>query len=117
MHAGAHHQHEFPIRLDVESREDAFVISALLPGLNPEDVNIQITEEIVTIQGELKLEEDEKATWLLRERSRGRFSRSIELPVSLDAEKAKASFENGILTLTIPKAAEARPRTIQVNVK
>ncbi len=51
IHAGAHHQHEFPIRMDVESREDVFVISALLPGFKPEDVNIQITEEVVPNPG------------------------------------------------------------------
>jgi HSP20 family protein len=117
MHHEGHHQHDFPIRMDVESREDVYVISALLPGFKPADIEIQIAEGVVSIQGELKLDEDEKATWLVRERPRGRFSRSIELPASMDAENAKASFENGILTLTIPKAAEARPKTIKVNVK
>jgi HSP20 family protein len=113
----AGHRHEFPIRMDVESREDAYVISALLPGFKPADIEIQIAEGVVSIQGELKLDEEEKATWLVRERPRGRFSRSIELPTSMDAENAKASFENGILTLNIPKAPEARSKTIKVNVK
>ena len=114
-HAG--HRHDFPIPMDVESREDAFVVSAMVPGIKAEDVNIQIEGEILTIEGELKFEEDEKANWLMRERPRGRFSRKIELPTLLDAEKAKASFENGILTLHIPKAPEARPKTIKVNIK
>jgi HSP20 family protein len=112
-----HRRYGFPIPVDVESREEAFVISAMLPGLKPEDVEIQIEKEVVTISGELKLDEDEKTTWLLRERPRGHFSRSLELPAGLDAEKAKAGFENGILTLTIPKSPEARPKTIKVNVK
>jgi len=111
------HRHEFPIRMDVESREDAYVISALLPGFKPADIEIQIAEGVVSIQGELKLDEEEKATWLVRERPRGHFSRSIELPGSMDADNAKASFEDGILTLTIPKSPEARPKTIKVNVK
>ena len=115
-HEGAH-RHNFPIPMDVESREDAFVISAMLPGIKPEDVDIQIAQETVTIQGEIKLEEDEKTSWLLRDRPRGRFSRSLELPAGLDAEKAKASFEHGILTLNIPRSPEARPKTIKVNVK
>jgi HSP20 family protein len=116
MHAEGH-RHGFPIPMDVESREDAFVISALLPGLKAEEVNIQIEGETVAIDGEIKLEADEKADWLLRERPRGRFSRKIELPAALDAEHAKASFADGILTLTIPRSPEARPKTIKVNVK
>ena len=116
-HHEGHHMHHFPIPMDIESREDAFMISALLPGLKPEEVDIQIAGETVTIQGEIKLDEDEKTTWLLRERPRGSFSRSLELPTGLDAENAKASFENGILTLHIPKSPEARPKTIKVNVK
>jgi len=116
-HHGGHHMHHFPIPMDIESREDAYVISALLPGIKPEDVDIQIEQETVTIQGEIKLEENDKTNWLLRELPRGPFSRSLELPTGLDAEKAKASFENGILTLSIPKAPEARPKTIKVNVK
>ena len=117
MHMQGDPRHNFAIPMDVESREDAFVINALLPGIKPEDVDIQIEGETVTIQGEIKLEEDEKASWLLRERPRGSFSRSLELPTGLDAENAKASFENGILTLHIPKSPEARPKTIKVNVK
>jgi HSP20 family protein len=117
LHHAGQHRHDFSIRMDVESREDAYVISALLPGFTPADIDIQIAEGIVTIQGELKLDEDEKASWLVRERPRGRFSRSIELPSAVDAEGAKAGFENGILTLSIPKSPEARPKTIKVNVK
>jgi len=117
MHQQGHHMHDFPIPMDVESREDAYIISAMLPGLKPDDLDIQIADAVVSIQGEIKLDEDEKATWLLRERPRGHFSRSIELPASLDAEGAEASFENGILTLRIPKTPGARPKTIKINVK
>jgi HSP20 family protein len=117
MHGHEGHRHGFRIPMDVESREDAFVISAMVPGIKAEDVDIQIEGEILTIEGEIKFEEDEKANWLMRERPRGRFSRRIELPAGLEAEKAQASFADGILTLTIPKAPEARPRTIKVNVK
>ncbi|MBN2677757.1 MAG: Hsp20/alpha crystallin family protein [Anaerolineaceae bacterium] len=116
-HHTGHHRHGFRIPMDVESREDAFVISALLPGLKAEDVTIQVEGQTVSIEGEIKFEEDEKANWLLRERPRGCFSRRIELPTLLDAEKAKASFTDGILTLTIPMSPEARPKTIKVNVK
>ena len=120
MHRHLHpegHRNGFRIPMDIESREDAFVISALVPGIKAEDVNIQIEGEILTIEAEIKFEEDEKANWLMRERPRGRFSRRIGLPVGLEAEKAQASFADGILTLTIPKAPEARPKTIKVNVK
>lgn len=111
------HRHGFAIPMDVESREEAFVISALVPGIKAENVDIQIEGEILTIEGEIKFEEDEKANWLMRECPRGHFSRRIGLPAGLESEKAKASFADGILTLTIPKAPEARAKTIKVNVK
>lgn len=102
----------FPV--DVAAEDDGYTISAFLPGVKPEDVNIQIVNTTVTIQGDLKVERDEKVNYLLQERPSGRFYRTLNLPEPLDAGKTEASLENGVLTLHVPKAEEARPKTIKV---
>lgn len=105
----------FPI--DIKDEGEAYTFSALLPGLTAEDVNIQIQSNVVSLQGELKHDRDEKATYLLVERPAGKFSRSIELPDAVDAAQAEASLVNGVLTLRLPKAEEAKPRSIKVSTK
>ncbi len=102
----------FPI--DVRADSESFTISALLPGVDPDNLDIQIVNEIVTISGELRTDRDENANYLLAERPSGKFHRVISLPTPLDAAKVEANLENGILTLMIPKAEEAKPRTIKV---
>ena len=105
----------FPV--DIKDDGEAYTFTALLPGLTAEDVNIQIQSNVVSLQGELKHDRDEKATYLLVERPAGKFSRSIELPDAVDAAKAEASLVNGVLTLRLPKAEEAKPRSIKVSTK
>ena len=102
----------FPI--DVVADNDAFTIKALLPGIDADGLDIQIVNEIVTISGELKNARDEEASYLLAEIPSGKFHRVITLPVPLNATEVEASLENGILTLVVPKAEEAKPRTIKV---
>ena len=105
----------FPI--DVLADNDAFTIKALLPGVSADDLDIQIVNEIVTLSGELKSDREEGANYLLAEIPGGKFHRVITLPVPLNAANVEANLENGVLTLVIPKAEEAKPRTIKVNVK
>lgn len=105
----------FPI--DVKADSDSFTIKALLPGARPEDVDIQIVNEVVTISGELRSDREEGAAYLLAERPDGKFHRVISLPTPLDANKVEADLENGVLTLQIPKAEEAKPRTIKIKHK
>jgi len=105
----------FPV--DVIADNDSFTINALLPGINADDLDIQIVNEIVTISGEIKADREEGATYLLAERPSGRFHRVITLPTPLNPAKVNAKLENGVLTLEIPKAEEAKPRSIKVNVK
>lgn len=102
----------FPV--DVKAEDDAFVITALLPGLKPEDLNIQIVNETVSIQGEIKASTEENATYLVQERPSGKFCRTLTLPDSLNSGKAEASLNDGVLTLRVPKAEEARPKMIKV---
>ena len=102
----------FPV--DVYEKNDDFVITAMLPGLKPDDVEIQIVNETVSLKGEFKNEIDEEANYILQERPSGRFFRSIAMSDMMDASKAEAKMDNGILTLRIPKAEEAKPKTIKV---
>jgi HSP20 family protein len=94
------------------------VIKASLPGVKPEQVDISITGDTITIKGEHKEEEEVKEEdYFRKERRYGAFGRSIQIPVSVQSDKAEAVFENGILTLTLPKAEEIRPKQIKVKAK
>jgi len=108
----AENQVYFPV--DVKESDDIFIITAMLPGLKPEDVEIQIVNETVTLKGEFKTDIDEKATYILQERPSGKFCRTITLSDMVNASKAEAKMENGILTLRIPKVEEAKPKMIKI---
>jgi len=99
--------------LDVYAENDHYVIEAALPGLSPENVNVSVLGSQVTITGEYPAA-DEKRNYLFREHPVGRFERTITLPTELDADAAQARYEHGLLRLTVPKAAAARPRRITV---
>ncbi|HPH94926.1 MAG TPA: Hsp20/alpha crystallin family protein [Anaerolineaceae bacterium] len=103
------------VPVNVSADKDAFVITMLMPGLKAEDVDIEIVNDAVIIKGELKVPAPEDANYLLREIPTGCFQRILRMPVEVDAEKAEAKMENGILTLRIPKAETVRPRTIKIN--
>ena len=105
-------------QIDMYQTDDEVVVKATVPGVKPEDLHITITGDVLTIRGEVKQEEEIKdAAYHIRERRYGTFSRSLPLPVPVLTDKAKAEFENGILTLTLPKAEEVRPKTIEVKAK
>jgi HSP20 family protein len=104
------------IPVDVKAEADAYVLTAMIPGVSADDLNIQVVNETVTIQGEIKAAE-EKGDYLLRERPTGNFSRVLTLPDELDAAKAEADVTNGVLTLRIPKAEDAKPKSIKVVAK
>jgi HSP20 family protein len=105
----------FPV--DVKMDDTTFEISAILPGVSHEDINITIENEVVTITGEFKNTRDDEATYYLTERPFGNFKRTLNLNVALNSEKAEAELKDGILTLRVPKAAEAMPRSIKVKSK
>ena len=104
--------------IDMYQTDDEVVVKASLPGIKSDEVQINITGDVLTLKGEVKHEEEtgEKA-WHLREQRWGSFQRSVALPTNVVADKAKAEFENGILTITLPKAEEVRPKTITINTK
>ncbi len=105
----------FGLPVDVVEKKDEIVVKASVPGLKPEDLDVSVTGDVLTIRGETKSEEKiEEGTYLRQERRFGKFERSLQLPTLVVADKAEAKFEHGVLTLRLPKAEEARPRTIKV---
>lgn len=109
------HEVNFPV--DIKESDDSYQITALLPGLKPEDVTIQITSEMISLQGEFISGRDEEGSYLLSERPAGKFYREFTLPDALNAGKAQAAMSDGVLSITIAKAEEARPKTIKVVAK
>ena len=106
------------LALDVAETEDDFVVKASLPGINPDDLEITYNNNLLTIKGEFRAEEKtENASYLRQERRYGSFCRQIGLPAGINADKVAASFENGVLTLEMPKAAEAKVKTVKVVTK
>ena len=104
--------------IDMYQTDDEIVVKAALPGIKTDEVQINITGEVLTLKGEMKHEEDKKEkAWHIHEQRWGSFERSVVLPTDVVADKAKADFENGILTITLPKADEVKPRTITVKAK
>jgi HSP20 family protein len=99
--------------VNIREEDDAYILSALVPGLKAEDLNIQILEDVVSIEGEYKAEE---AEFLLSELPSGAFRRTLRLPNEVDAEKVEAKISDGVLTLTLPKAESARPKKIKIAV-
>ena len=108
------HSSSYSLSVDIREEDDAYVLSALVPGMKAEELNIQVLEDVVSVAGEFKADESE---YLVRELPHGSFRRSLRLPVALDAEKAQAKITEGVLTLRLPKAESARPKTIKVAVK
>ena len=102
--------------LDVYTTPEEIVIIASLPGLTPDEVDIAIEGDTLTIRGELR-SPLENVNYLFQERAFGKFSRTLTLNVPVEAENAEAVFENGVLTLTLPKAEETRPKIIKVKGK
>lgn len=101
--------------LDICETENDFVIRASLPGVKPDDVNITVQGDTLTIRGESKAEEDKKGEhWHFRERRYGGFQRSVSLTAPVDSDKAQAHYEDGVLTLTLPKSEAAKPKQIRI---
>lgn len=104
--------------LDMYETDDSLVIKAALPGVKLDDVEINITGDTLTIRGEVKAaEEVKKESYHRQERRYGAFRRAVSLPMGLKVDKADAVFENGVLTLSIPKAEEVKPKTIKVQLR
>jgi HSP20 family protein len=103
--------------VDVHQTDEDLVVTVSLPGIKPEEVSITLTGRTLLVSGELKADEQvEREQYVYRERRVGSFSRRIQLPARVVGEKAEATFDNGLLRLTIPKAEESKPRQIEIKV-
>jgi len=102
--------------VDVQANADEYVITANVPGLKADDLHIEIVEDVVTLRSEVKEEEsmEEREGILLRELHHGSYERKLRLPDMLEADKAEAAIEDGVLMLRIPKSEESRPKKIEV---
>ena len=105
------------LALDVVENKDEFVVKASLPGINPDDLEITYTDNVLTIKGETKEDNNVKdEQYHLRERRYGVFSRSISLPTQVKSDAIAANYDAGVLTLKLPKVEEVKPKRISINV-
>jgi HSP20 family protein len=100
--------------VNVREEEEAYVLSALVPGLKADELNIQVLEDVIRIDGEYKMDDSK---YLVRELPGGSFTRTLRLPAPIDAEHVEANITDGVLTLRLPKAESARPKQIKIKTK
>lgn len=101
--------------IDMIDAGDNVIVKASLAGVKPEDIDITVTGDLLTLKGEVKTEQKtEEANYIRQERRYGAFERSLTLPAQVVADKAKTEFENGVLTLTLPKAEGVKPKIIKI---
>ena len=104
------------IPMDAYRKDDEFVLRFDLPDVHPENISLFVEGQSVTIKAERAWEDTEGAVWLVRERPQGAYSRQIKLGSTLDAESLAATYDQGVLTVTIPVREEAKPRKISIDV-
>jgi HSP20 family protein len=101
--------------VDIFDQDEAIVLRAELPGLTPEDIDIEIDDNVLTLRGERRFQEQvDEGRYYRLERAYGQFQRSVTLPQGVKADEISAGFDNGVLTVRVPKADEVRPRKIAV---
>jgi HSP20 family protein len=103
--------------VDFHVDDDEFVLTAEVAGIKPEDIKIEIKDDILTVKGDVKAENNGDGDYLLKEIYQGEFCRSLRLPEPVEVEKVEAKFENGLLIIHLPKAEEVRPKTIKIKAK
>ena len=110
--------HTWAPPVDIYETENDIVLKAELPGVDPKDVEVRVEDSTLYLKGERKFEKEVKNESYHRvERSYGSFARSFSLPNSINAEKVKAEFKDGLLTLTLPKREEAKPKKVTIEIK
>ena len=100
--------------INIHEEDDVYVLSALVPGIKSDELNVQVLEDVVRIEGEYRMDESK---YLIRELPGGSFTRTLRLPAPIDAEHVEAEVVDGVLTLRLPKAESARPKQIKINVR
>lgn len=108
---------DWNISLDVVQRPDEIVVKASIPGVKPETIDLAIEDNILTIRAEKKPDfEDEQSIYLIQERPTGSFYRALRLPETVDANKIQSTCENGVLTITLPKAEEKKKKQLKIQI-
>ncbi len=107
-------ENAYTLRVDVREEDNEFIITTAVPGLSADDLNIQVLDNVVRIEGEYKTSDGEH---LLRELPEGKFIRTLRLPSEIDADNVEAKIKNGILNLSLPKVEAARPKQIKIVAK
>ena len=102
---------ERTLGVNVREEDEAYILSSLVPGLKADDLHIQVLEDIVRIEGEYKADEND---YLLHELPHGSFTRTLRLPAAIDADHVEAKITEGVLTLRLPRAESARPKSIKI---
>ena len=113
---------EHTLGVNIREEDEAYILSALVPGLKASDLHIQVLEDVLRIEGEYKRSSpvdkaDENSSYLLQELPHGSFTRSLRLPDAIDADHVEAKINDGVLTLRLPKAESARPKQIKITSK
>ena len=109
---------EWTVPLDIREQDGNLIVEASVPGMTVEQIDVEIEDGVLTIKGETKTEKEEKKKgYLLKERSEGSFYRTVRLPESVEGDKAVSTYSDGILTVTMPKKPESRPKKVTVAVK
>ncbi|HSO12307.1 MAG TPA: Hsp20/alpha crystallin family protein [Anaerolineales bacterium] len=114
MAHGWNENHQHALGVNIREEDEAYILSALVPGLKAEDLNIQVLDDVVRIEGEYKLDENQ---YLMQELPHGSFTRTLRLPAAIDADSVDAKIADGVLTLTLPKTESAKPKKIQIKSK
>ncbi len=104
-----------PCSLDVYEQEDAYIVQCLLPGITPDAVHVTVQDNVLTISGESTREVPEGAQPVFQEIGYGRFARQVTLSMPVEVDRVEANYRDGLLTITLPKAETAKPRTIKVH--
>jgi HSP20 family protein len=108
---------QWSLALDVAENKDEFVVKASIPGINPDDLDISYSDDTLTIKGEIKSDKEYKEDqYHLHERRYGSFARSISLPTKIKGDAIEASYQNGVITLRLPKSDEVKPKRIPIKV-
>jgi len=116
LEEGPNNERELMLAVDVCAEEEAYTIKALVPGLDSDDINIEILNNTIALRGEFESTDIENVKYLNCELPSGKFRRVITLPTELDPAKSEANIKNGVLVLRVPKAEVDRPKTIKINV-
>ena len=106
---------KWPVPLDVVEDDDKIIVRATMPGVRPDDIEVTLENEVLTINAEIKAEtEDAKENYVMRERRAGKFHRTLRLPDTVDGDKVDTKYENGIVEITFPKAETKKARRLSI---